>query len=48
MIEKGEDDSACDSDDSIELIYDTEDGEAEEVENEDEYVLALNLQTCFK
>jgi hypothetical protein len=43
-IEKGQDDSASDSDDSIELRYETEDEEAE-VENEDEYVLTLNLQT---
>ena len=43
-IEKGGDDSASDSDDSIELRYETEDEEAE-VENEDEYVLTLNLQT---
>jgi hypothetical protein len=44
-IEKGGDDSASDSDDSIELRYETEDEEAKEVENEDEYVLTLNLQT---
>ena len=47
-IDKGEDDSASDSDDSVELRYETEDEEAREVENEEENIFAsptFNLKT---